>query len=589
MKKVVFSLLFFSILILTIDQVGAQVSVTLSLDRSEATLADSIRLEVLVSGTRRSDAPPVIEGLETFHVTGGGSASRVEIINGRYSSSVAYTYYLQPVKKGVFPVGPAKVKVDGKPAKSNTVTLKVVDADNVTGGDRNPVFLKASLSKEKAYVEEQVPYTLKLYLRADVSDISLDLPEADEFTFRQLEKPKESQTVHQGVTYRILEVSYAVAPLKAGALHIPPARMKLTVYGPQKRTRRGLFEDPFFGGALRTGRPLTLVSESLALKVLPFPEKDKPNNFSGLVGSFTIGANLSTFETRVGESATLTVHLSGKGNVNRLPDLKMPEMEHLKIYADEPVFESKAGADGLSGSKTMKWALVPGKEGLYKIPAFSVGYFDPEAHTYRTAKTNPLALKVLPGNEETNPTIPPSVKQEEASQPAKQAVKEIGRDILPIHTAASGLDGNVWLTSNTIGPGNLFCWVVLLAPFWVYLAIFLGLRLQKKSHRTFYAQRARKAAHIFMKECRREEKDANGMMTAVRDYINDRFQLSRGTMTPADMADLLKAEGVRQETAGELQKVLERLEGRIYTGRETACGSARQEIFNIIKQIEKEI
>ncbi len=589
MKKIACFLIFFSTLILTEQPVNAEVSVTLNLDRREATLADSIQLQVRLSGARRSDAPLVIEGLEPFHVTKGGNASRVQIINGRYNSGVDYTYYLQPKKKGVFQVGPAIINVDGKTSKSNVATLKVIAGGDASESEKGPVFLTATLGAQKAYVEQQVPYTLKLHLRTNVSDISLDLPETNELTFRQLEKPKEYQAIYHDVSYRILEVSYGVMPLKPGRFRIPPARMGLTIYSARKRTPRGLFDDPFFGGALRTGRPLTVSSEPLALEVLPFPEKEKPVDFSGLVGRFTIECSLSGSEVHVGDSVTLTVRLSGKGNVNRLPDLKMPSLDHFKSYADEPVFQTRAGADGLTGSKTMKWALVPDKEGVYTIPPFTISYFDPNAETYRTQKTKPLTLTVLPGETQTLVTAPQTEKSKDPSKPAKQEVKEIGHDILPIYTSISGLKDDGWLSSKAMGPGNLFCWAILMAPFLVLGMVFLGLRLNRKSDQAIYAQRARKAAHVFLKECRRDHKDANGMMTAVRDYMNDRFQLSLGSLTPAHVPELLMEKGVHPDTADKLRKVLEELEGRIYTGGEATCDSASRDILGIIKQIEKEL
>ena len=576
-------------LILIVQPVGAEVSVTLSLDRREATLSDSIQLQVHVSGTRRT-APPVIEGLEPFQVIKGGSASRVEIVNGRYHSGVDYTYYLQPKKKGVFRVGPAAIKVDGKTSRSNVATLKVATGGgDASGSEKGPVFLTATLGSQRGYVEQQIPYTLKLYLRANVSDISLDLPETDDLTFRQLEKPKESQAVYHGVSYRILEVSYGVMPLKAGRFHIPPARMGLTVYNPRQRTPRSLFDDPFFGGGLRSGRPMTVSSEPLALEVLPFPEKGKPSHFSGLVGQFVIEDSLSEREIRAGDSVTLTLRLAGNGNVNRLPDLKMPSLDHLKIYADEPVFETRAGASGLSGSKTMKWALVPDTEGPYTIPPFTIHYFDPKAEVYKSQTTEPLALRVLPGEKETLVTTPPGEKSKETAVPAKQEVKEIGHDILPIHTSTSGLETDGWFSPKAMGPGNPLCWGILLAPFLAYGMVFLGLRLNKKSDQTLYTQRARKAAHVFFKECRGDTMDAHGLMTAVRNYMNDRFQLSLGALTPTDVSKLLMEKGVSPDTAGSLRDVLGDLEGRIYTGGEANCESASRSILEMIKRIEKEL
>ncbi|MCG6880462.1 MAG: BatD family protein [Deltaproteobacteria bacterium] len=589
MKRASFILILFAVLLLTAHVVAAKVSVTLELDRREATLADAVQLQVHMSGARSSDAPPAIKGLESFHVTRGGSASRVEIINGQYHSGVDFTYYLQAGEKGVFKVGPASIEVDGKIYKSNVATLKVMAAGTALGSEREPVFLTATLGSQKAYVEEQVPFTLKLYLRVNVSDISLELPETGEVTFRQLEKPKEYQAVFDGTSYRVLEVSYGVMPLKAGRFRIPSARMGMTVYTNQDRRSRGLFDDPFFGGALRTGRPLTVSSDSVALEVRPFPAENKPSDFSGLVGRFAIEEKLSGSEIHVGDSVTLTVRLKGEGNVNRLPDMRMPTLAHLKTYADEPVFETRPGANGLIGSKTMKWALVPEQVGEYTIPPFAINYFDPKNETYRTANTKAMVLNVLPGESQKRITASQKEKTKNPANHSKQAVKEIGHDILPIYTSTSGLRNNAWLSSKAMGPGNPYSWVVLAIPLLVYGAVFFGLRFNKKSDQAIYAQRARKAAQNFMKECRREKKDANGMMIAIRDYINDRFQLSIGSLTPADVPMLLVERGVDPHTADRLRNVLEELEGRIYTGGEATCGAATQAIGEIIKQMEKEL
>ena len=181
------------------------------------------------------------------------------------------------------------------------------------------------------------------------------------------------------------------------------------------------------------------------------------------------------------------------------------------------------------------------------------------------------------------------MKPKEQVHPSKQTVKEIGHDILPIYTAVSGIKGDSWLKTDEIGYGNPFVWIILLGPFLIYVSILLGLRAQKKSEAAIGIQRARKAAGVFLKACRHEEKDANGMTMAIRDYINDRFQLSLGSLTPADVPGLLMTKGVREHTAVRLQEVLAQLEGRIYTGRESACGPAHQDILEIIKQIEKEI
>ena len=307
MKRSILRLAFFVPLLLAALPANAEVSVALTLDRSEAALNDSVRMVVHVSGAREIDTPPVIGGLKTFRVSRGGASTRVEIVNGRVTSGIDYTYFIQPEKTGVFRIGPARVTVGGKTFASATRALKVVASVSPREGGKGPLFLTASLSCSSAFVEEQVLYTLKLYRRVRVSDISLQLPEAEHLSFKQLGKPAEYQSVYEGRTYQVLEVRYALFAGREGAYGLGPARMPMTVHQSRQRPRFGFFDDPF----LTTGRPVTLTSEALELKVLPLPEAGRPVDFSGLVGNFHIESTLQPTEVRQGESATLTARCWG--------------------------------------------------------------------------------------------------------------------------------------------------------------------------------------------------------------------------------------------------------------------------------------
>ena len=148
-------------------------------------------MEIRVSGSRKSDEPPVLKGLESFLVTTGGTSSRVEIINGKVNSGVDYTYFIQPQKTGTFKIGPIRVTVDGKTFESETQSLVVRAASQSGGSDPGPVFVKASVSSQDIYVDEQVIYTLKLYYRVNVGNLSLSLPEMEYVSFQQLGRPLE--------------------------------------------------------------------------------------------------------------------------------------------------------------------------------------------------------------------------------------------------------------------------------------------------------------------------------------------------------------------------------------------------------------
>jgi len=189
----------------------------LRLDRETVTLADSVRLEVVISGTRERNEEPRILGLEAFRVSKGGTSSRLQIINGQVEASVEYTYFLKPKQTGEFTVGPAEITVEGKTARSGVVTLTVKDPPE-RQDDRGRLFLTAELTPQTVYVEQQVVYTLRLYRRIKVSDLSLSLPETKDLVFKRLGDPSEYEAVYQGQTYQVSKFDMGYLPPNRGCI-----------------------------------------------------------------------------------------------------------------------------------------------------------------------------------------------------------------------------------------------------------------------------------------------------------------------------------------------------------------------------------
>jgi len=95
------ALIWLSFMVLTVvpSVAVADISISLKLNVNKATLADTLQLTVTVSGTKSTRSEPVVKGLGDFYVNEGGTSSRLEIINDRVSSSVDYSYFIQPKKQ----------------------------------------------------------------------------------------------------------------------------------------------------------------------------------------------------------------------------------------------------------------------------------------------------------------------------------------------------------------------------------------------------------------------------------------------------------------------------------------------------------
>ena len=581
MKKISFTISIFIIIALIPSFSWGKVTVSLKLDRPEVQLVDSVELIVRVDGSRDSDSPPGIQGLENFDVRSGGTSSRVEFINGKISSGVDYTYFIQPQKIGTFQIGPARVLLNGKTYTSNTTKLRVVKPARGQGAENSPIFLTAEFSDDTVYLEEQTVYTLKLFLRRNVRNINLNLPETENLIFKQISKPVEYRSTRNGQNYQVIEVRYAVVPSKAGSYAVDPAKMSMTVLQSRRSSNRGFFEDPF--SSFSSGRPLSVSSKSVQLTVHPLPQEGKPSDFSGLVGKFKMWSKLEPVSLKTGESATLTVAVSGQGNVNRIPDLKIPELAHIKVYADKPVLESTQDSEGTKGSKTMKWALVPEKDGRLEVPPVTVSFFDTENHRYKTLTSSKHTLSVLPGKKET-------IKISEPNDPAtiddgagKQTIREIGRDIFPVHTAMQNFE-----KVNRLQPESWLFWALLGLPFAFYLGTLGSIKLRRHSRAAQPDVVAKKAARTFYKQYHKRELSARKLLQLIRDYLNSRFGLSYGSLTPQESVKILIAQGVGADTAEKLQNIMLQLENVEYTGQGAKTAAIDGDLVPLIKRIEKE-
>ena len=556
----------------------AGVSVKINLDRYEISLADSARLTVSVSGTKSSETPK-IKGLDNFIVESGGTSSQVQIINGQFSSSVEYSYFLQPKAVGNFQVGPAAVEVDGRVYASNTENLSVKKAAGESGSEESPIFLTASLSSTRVYTEEQILYVLKLYYAVDASNFSISsLPDDPNLSIKQLGKDIRYETKYNNRAYSVIELRFALIPSRLGTYNINPVRMSMAV--PQRgRSRRAFnpFED-FFSSA--RGRPVTVESKPLTLEVFPVPEKGKPSDFAGLVGEFTISSTLEPGSIKTGESATLTVIVRGRGNINRMPDLSLPEIENIKTYGDQPVLETGQDEKGIQGVKTMKWAIVPQKEGQYKIPPVSISYFDAKKQAYTQIKSSTHSLTVLSGAGGMDSIA--SLNEKYKSRADRKTVEVIGKDILPVHASVTDLS-----SSEEFSPGWISI-ILLTFPIIAYFAMYGGLRIIRRTPQKESSGKAGKAAKIFIKSANSKDMTPQKILNAMRDYINSRFDMKHGLLTQIETGKLLSERGCSDETLKEVESLLHELENAVYTGQGDKAFNPGVDLKKLINRIERE-
>lgn len=175
----------------------------------------------------------------------------------------------------------------------------------------------------------------------------------------------------------LVRTCFATSP---GELAIPAARLEFAY-----ATR---FEDDVLSGRVAKDRIDAFVaSRPLALKIVPLPEKDRPPEFSGAVGRFSIAAELDKRVLELGDSLKLVLRIEGEGNTDAFA---APELRELTAFNVRGILDAKGVA-----RRVITYDIAPIDASTNEVPAISFAYFDTRAPArYRIVTTEPIPIEI---------------------------------------------------------------------------------------------------------------------------------------------------------------------------------------------------
>ena len=363
-----------------------------------ATKGQQATYEVILpsgGGNRIGGVPPRVSGLEISHNVSYSTSTR--IINGNVSRTVTYGFPVRGLRTGTFTIPAWVMEVGGKKFNIQPATFKVVDAGEVY---KDVFQLSLILPQKEVYVGQRMEGTLRLLVREGVSVRVVGAPEkdgGDGFTLEPLKQDSWSinQTQIGGIRYDQGTVALNLTPIKSG-----PQSLKFTqIVSVRVRSRDPL--NDFFGRG--SEKQIPLETEAINVNIKPLPTADKPQSFSGAVGSFEAVAEASPSEVRVGEPVTLTYRVSGSGSFDRIQAPALDGGDDFKVYP--PKIDFQPG----SSVKSFEYLVIPQREGTGELLEVPFSYFDPEKGTYVDLSRRPMAISVLPPPEGTDFEVPTQV------------------------------------------------------------------------------------------------------------------------------------------------------------------------------------
>jgi len=414
---------------------AALAGITAQIEPKSIGVGESAQLAITVKGSQIMEPNvPDVDGLEIAPV---GQQSSMQIINGAVSGNVTYIYQVTANHAGSFTIPaiaaagggstqPIAFRVDKgsggqtqrapSQSRSRPPAPGISREDDAVDAKGQSAFLRVVSPKQELTVGELVPVEVKAYFRAGVSASLNGLPmlSSDAFALDKLgDQPEQTRESVNGVPYTVVTWRTALSAVKAGDY---PLNLDLPVMvRVQEHARRGsgghnplkdffgdnspfggsTFDDSVFDGFFgqTTEKELTLHTDGAVMKIKALPAQGRPAAFSGAVGKFEVTSDVASTTGSTGDPLTLKIRVAGSGNFDRVLTNGLPASAEWKTYKPSTHFESAEGSN-TRGAKTFEQSIVPLKAGAQEIPALRFSYFDPDAQSYVTKTTSPIAVEI---------------------------------------------------------------------------------------------------------------------------------------------------------------------------------------------------
>ena len=373
-------------------------------------LGQSFVLNVEVTGAQRIDNDPVIPTLTGFaQYLGSGSSTNMQMGGGRTIVSLTIQYRYQALVEGTFAIPPVDVVVGGETLRTEALQLIISSAPPPQQQDRRAVgggaqevgpedlFVTAEASRTTVRDGEPLVVEYRIWTSVDVSQYSFtSLPEPQGFWVEDITpagQPQVEQRTRNGREYASAVIRrVAMVPTGSGPRTLDPLGIEAQV---RVRNSRDPFEGVFGRSSLfgTSVVPISVLSNPIELDIQALPE-GAPQPFSGVVGALSVTSSLDRDSVAANDAVTLTVIVSGRGNIRGVPapELKVPP--DFEVFPPEISQVTNASTSGVTGSKTFEFVMIPRVGGSRAIPSIEMGYFDLAAGEYRTAASDPLPLTI---------------------------------------------------------------------------------------------------------------------------------------------------------------------------------------------------
>lgn len=573
-----------AIMFIAMYSLQAQSDVTFkTICKKQVSVGEQFQVSYELNGDGKDFRTP---NFTNFEVIGGpfsSTSSSVQIINGSVTktNTQTYSFHLRAIKEGRFTMPQASITVDRKRITSEPCEINVVASSNgssslsgsgnisnnsQTNDNAKEIFMEAVPSKKKVYIGEQLMLTYRLFYTIPISQLSVSKsPSYSGFWTKDVTSNngtlQQSSIMRDGKQYNVSTLQEMVLfPQKSGTLTIDPLDITCLAQIRQQRNRSQTYDpfEDFFGdvfGTSYTNVKKEIKSQPINIEVMPLPTANKPQSFKGAVGQFTFTSKIDKKELNVNEAFTLTLTVSGKGNIELLELPKPSFPPDFEVYDPKITLSVKDNALGISGSKKAEYIVIPRVSGDFTLDEIEFSYFNTSLERYETLKSETEQIKVnkIEGNSGNNIVY----------TPGQADIKYLGSDILHINTSNKlNITGVTFYMSTTY----IIMLCIMFATFVTTLVIFKrrvqlnkNQVLKRNKQATKTAKKRLNNAYNFLKT-NNQNSFYEELSQALWGYISDKLNIVRSQLSMETVKEMMLNKNVSEDIVNEFIELLNNCE-----------------------------
>ena len=382
-------------------------------------------LDLVLPGDADLDAMPEIPEVKNLTIRPLGMGAQRRYGQGRRMELVV-PYVISSYEAGNYVIPSIKLDFNGEERRTPPIEFKVID-------DMSLKWYKTTLAgrevrysaafhaiKGTPFVGEKQPVEIKLYFPTDQQVEDWGIPEFERdgvSTWRFQPQPRLGRASLLSRNYFAVSYPSTMSTNRDGVATLGPATVRLqTVQRSPENFGRAVYQ------------PVTVEIPAIQLDSKPLPP-NAPEGFENAIGQFEIAVNTGETNVREGDPISLTLTVTGVGNLDTIKPPAPLDSEGWKLY--------DASSTERGEERREMWGQVEFKQFMrplrlqQSVPPFRLVYFDPEKAAYETILSESIPLTVMPSTAAGMTTAP---------QAMAVPVEEM-TDILGIVNPADGLIG----------------------------------------------------------------------------------------------------------------------------------------------------